>query len=152
MNAIGSSQVSPKRAGSHLYSLQIASQNVDRSTDAVPRATIPCITQAENGDEYGPECESNGPIECGKCVGLEKCTILWDGKSAGSAGQAGKPLPTLLEMFNDALGRGLTGLSRERYEMFRDSCSKSKASDSGISLVSLLKLGDTAAPKGPQTE
>jgi hypothetical protein len=139
MNAIGSSQVSPQRAGSLLYSLQIASQNVDRSSTGF-HGTVHCITQAEDGDELGPDCEASGPGECGECVHLEECRTIRESIAARSAGQSGKPMRTLPEMFKDAFLRNLSGLSSERYEKFRDMSSESKELESELPrLSSLLK-------------
>jgi hypothetical protein len=140
MNAIGASQISPKRAGSLLNSLQMASQNVDPSGSAALEETVVhCITPAENGEELGPECEASGPSQCGKCVEFEHYPVTRVRAKATTAGQSGKPMRTLPEMFKDAFWQNLTGLSRERYEMFREMNSKPEEPVREVSLVSLLK-------------
>jgi hypothetical protein len=138
VNAIGSSQVSPKRAGSLLYSLQIASQNVDRDSEVVPLETIHCITLAEDGDEYGPECESNGPYGCGRCAELGNCPVTAVPESACSAEKADKPLPSIQKMFKDALLQSLSGLSRERFEIYQDMRAKQKEPKSEFPMLSSL--------------
>jgi len=125
LSALGSSQIDLKRAGMILYCLQIVSQGLDRSSIGRPSNPIHCISRAENGDEFGPECEASGPTECGKCVELEQCPVIAEIASTESGAQAGEPIPSLPQMLRDAIWENLSGLSKERFEMIRDSFPKS---------------------------
>jgi hypothetical protein len=120
ISALGSSQITLKRAGMILYALQIATQNVDRSSTGVPSYQVHCVTQLENGDEVGPECESESPDDCGKCVQFEHCPVVAERARARSAAQSGKPIRTLPEVLQDAIWQNLSGFSRERFEKVRD--------------------------------
>jgi|HubBroStandDraft_1064217.scaffolds.fasta_scaffold44947_1 hypothetical protein len=140
LNAIGSGQIDPKRASQLLYCLQIATQNVAHNPIEIPLRGVACVTQAPEGDDMGPVChDSCSTGDCGKCVEFEECEIMSEPKSTRPAGQTGKPLRSMPEMFKDAIWQSLSGLSRERYEIFRDSRSKSEASEPEIPLSSLFK-------------
>jgi hypothetical protein len=68
MKALGSSEISPKRASSLLYSMQIASQNVPQSVDTIPDRPVTCVYTTPEGDELAPDCISlelpHGCIDC----------------------------------------------------------------------------------------
>jgi len=69
MNALGSSQISSKRAGSLLYSLQIASQNVPQSLETIPSQPAICVYETPEGDEAAPDCISlQLPRGCADCI------------------------------------------------------------------------------------
>ncbi len=57
LNAIGSSQIDPKRAGQLLYCLQIATQNVGHNPVEIPFRGVACVTQSPDGEDMGPECK-----------------------------------------------------------------------------------------------
>lgn len=136
LNAIGTSKIDPKRASQLLYCLQIATQNVGHYPVEIPFGGVACVTQAPEGDELGPECERNGPGDCGKCTEFEKCVTSGRLKSAGSALQTGKPMPTIPEMFKDALFESLSGLSSKRYRMLKEMSSKPKEPESELPRLS----------------
>jgi hypothetical protein len=136
LSALGSSQITLKRAGMILYGLQIAMQSVDRSSISILTNPVHCITQAENGDEFGPDCEASAPGECGTCVKLPHCPVRKEIDAASPDEDPGKPLPPLSEMLRDAIWKSLSGLSDQRFEMIRDSLPKSGGSKC---LLPLLK-------------
>lgn len=74
LNALGSSKLDPRRAGLFLYGLQIASQNVERNVDIVPRTAVPSLTLTSDGEELAPEksvCEP--PEDCSTCDDRDDC-------------------------------------------------------------------------------
>jgi hypothetical protein len=70
LNSLASSKVDLKRAGMVLYCLQIASQNVDRRRDIVPRLTVESLSTTDDGEEMGPDKSVCEPPE--DCVGCDK--------------------------------------------------------------------------------
>jgi hypothetical protein len=81
-DALGSSQLDPRRAGLFLYGLQIASQNVERQVDILSVAAVHSITQTPDGDELGPVVRTCPfPCDCSTCDvsdGCEKCDLDQD--------------------------------------------------------------------------
>jgi hypothetical protein len=74
LDALGSSQLDPRRAGLFLYALQIASQNVDHRCDIIPCTTVHSITHTAAGDELGPEVVNcDIPEDCSTCDETESC-------------------------------------------------------------------------------
>ena len=74
LDALGSSQLDPRRAGLFLYALQIASQNVDRNVDIVPITAVHSITRTSAGDELGPKTPTCPyPFECATCDVADGC-------------------------------------------------------------------------------
>lgn len=74
LNALGSSKLDPRRAGLFLYGLQIASQNVERNEDIVPRTAVASLTLTRDGEELATEksvCEP--PEDCSTCGKRDDC-------------------------------------------------------------------------------
>jgi hypothetical protein len=134
LNAIGSGQIDPRRAGSLLYGLQIATQNVDHSHPLGARPAH-CVTLDENGDEMGPVCDGTGPGECGKCIEFEHCARAAEAYSGECIG----PSFNLKQMIRNSFWKNLSGLSSERWAAIRDELMTKKSTDSKfVSLSSLL--------------
>jgi hypothetical protein len=84
LSALGSSRLDTKRAGLFLYGLQIASQNVDRSSDAVPQDTVEVLSSDSDGQELAPEqsvCEP--PNDCYECAKKKTCENYESGECDG---------------------------------------------------------------------
>ncbi|MGA2168746.1 MAG: hypothetical protein ABSG62_11080 [Terracidiphilus sp.] len=74
LDALGSAQLDPRRAGLFLYSLQIASQNVERDEDIIPITAVHSVTHTAGGDELGPEKSTCPyPFDCSTCDVLDGC-------------------------------------------------------------------------------
>ena len=74
LDALGSAQLDPRRAGLFLYALQIASQNVERNVDIVPITAVHSITRTSGGDELGPKTPTCPyPFECATCDVADGC-------------------------------------------------------------------------------
>ena len=74
LDGLGSAQLDPRRAGLFLYALQIATQNVDRKHDIVPKESVHSVTRTAAGDELGPEagfCDI--PDDCDTCPERDTC-------------------------------------------------------------------------------
>lgn len=74
LNALGSSHLDTRRASLFLYGLQIASQNVDRQADILPKYSVDSVSSNSDGEELGPEirlCEP--PDECSSCDRRDTC-------------------------------------------------------------------------------
>ncbi len=116
MNAIASSQIDSKTAGSLLYSLQIASQNVPRSLQNIPNTPVLCVSETPEGEEVAAECRTfEMPRSCGECMNPTPNCPLRDETEAhilaiahGVDKEREKPL-TPQEMFNQELVRYLHG-------------------------------------------
>jgi hypothetical protein len=116
MNALGSSQISPKRAGSLLYSLQIASQNVPHSLETIPKTPVICVSETPEGDEVAPDCRSfEMPRSCGDCENPDANCPMCDETEAhileiayGVDGDE-KRQRTLPEMLKETIMRQLHG-------------------------------------------
>jgi hypothetical protein len=116
MNALGSSQISSKRAGSLLYSLQIASQNVPHSLETIPKLPVICVSETPEGDEVAPDCMSfQLPHSCADCITPDPKCPMCDEKEAQilaiayGVDKEEKNQQTLPEMFKDELMRQLNG-------------------------------------------
>ncbi|MGB7264970.1 MAG: hypothetical protein WBC92_05625 [Terracidiphilus sp.] len=73
VEALTSSQIDPRRAGLILYSLQIASQHIDRSF-FYPPESVRAVTVSSEGEELAPEkvvCET--PEDCVDCKRKDTC-------------------------------------------------------------------------------
>ena len=74
LNGLVSSRLDPRRAGLFLYGLQIASQNVPRQRDIVPRTAVPSLTHTSEGEELAPEeCLDATPEDCANCSKRDSC-------------------------------------------------------------------------------
>jgi hypothetical protein len=74
LDALCSSRIDPRRAGLFLYSLQIASQNVERNQDIVPITAVHSVTHTADGDELGPETSTCPyPFDCSTCDVQDGC-------------------------------------------------------------------------------
>jgi hypothetical protein len=134
LSALGSTSIDPRRAGLMLYALQVATQNVEHQSTGASRRPVHCMTQTAEGEEMGPECSGALVSDCGKCDEFETCSVL-ERDNSGKIEDDGKPLPSLPQMFQDALWRSLSGLSSERYEKYKELVKPSK------STPGLLKTG-----------
>jgi len=124
LNALGDSSIDLRRAGLTLYALQVATQNVPHNPIDIPISSVHCITQTSDGDEMAPECDHGLPCECGKCTEFEKCPVVKE-SAARRASRPERQTPTTMkEMFKDALLRSLSGLSNERFDLYRESLKK----------------------------
>ncbi|MFZ0746685.1 MAG: hypothetical protein WAM85_19915 [Terracidiphilus sp.] len=74
LNALGSSRLDTRHARLFLYGLQIASQNVERHSDIVPRYSVDSVSSTSDGEELGPEiCICEPPDECPSCDRRATC-------------------------------------------------------------------------------
>jgi hypothetical protein len=74
LDALGSAQLDPRRAGLFLYALQIASQNVERRQDIVPITAVHSMTHTSGGDELDPEISTCPyPSDCSTCDIRDDC-------------------------------------------------------------------------------
>ena len=74
LDALCSSRLDPRRAGLFLYGIQIASQNVERKFDIIPRTTVESITQTDAGEDLAPEERiCNAPEDCVDCPDRDTC-------------------------------------------------------------------------------
>ena len=74
LNGLASSKLDPRRAGLFLYGLQIASQNVQRGGDIVPRSAVPSLTFTSEGEELAPvKCFDAKPEDCATCDKRDSC-------------------------------------------------------------------------------
>jgi len=67
------SRLDARRTGLLLYALQIASQNIDRTSSMEPSETVHSMTVTGEGDELAPEKEICEPGDCAQCLRRDTC-------------------------------------------------------------------------------
>jgi len=72
-DAFLSSRLDARHTGLLLYSLQIASQNIDRSTSFEDPEIVHSMTVTDEGDELAPEKEICEPGDCASCNRCDTC-------------------------------------------------------------------------------
>ena len=74
LNRLGSGKLDPRSAGLLLYGLQIASQNVERKHDILPRDGVEAQTRTKDGDDLAPpKVRCHEQENCGECPHLSIC-------------------------------------------------------------------------------
>jgi hypothetical protein len=74
LDALGSSRIDTRQASLFLYALQIASQNVQRDRDIVPRVAVRSMTLTSGGDELAPAVFSCPVMsQCSTCEQRDTC-------------------------------------------------------------------------------
>jgi hypothetical protein len=74
LNRLGSGKLDPRSAGLLLYGLQIASQNVERNLDILPKYGVEAQTRTKDGDVLAPpKVRCHKPENCGNCPHLAIC-------------------------------------------------------------------------------
>jgi hypothetical protein len=68
-----SSRLDARHTGLLLYALQIASQNIDRSSSREASETVHSMTVTGEGDELAPEKEVCEPVDCPSCSRRDTC-------------------------------------------------------------------------------
>lgn len=74
LNRLGSGKLDPRSAGLLLYGLQIASQNVERKLEILPKYGVEAQTRTKDGDVLAPpKVRCHKPENCGNCPHLRIC-------------------------------------------------------------------------------
>ncbi len=73
LDALCSCRIDTRKAGLLLYTLQIASQNVERNFDFIPTTAVESITHTDTGEELGPVERTCCPDDCAACAIRETC-------------------------------------------------------------------------------
>jgi len=138
LSALGSSSINPQRAGQMLYALQVATQNVEHHSTDASQHSVHCVSQTAEGEEMGPECAGGHLSDCGKCDKMESCDFILKLAESADPAEAGKPLPSMPQMLRDAVFKGLSGLSNERYEKYKELIFPSKSTPDALKSGSRL--------------
>jgi hypothetical protein len=73
MAACLSSRLDARHTGLLLYALQIASQNIDRTSYRMNSDSVQSMTVTGEGDELAPEKEVCEPADCATCNRRDTC-------------------------------------------------------------------------------
>ena len=98
-DALCSARIDTKRAGILLYSIQIASQNVDKA-DVMPFKTVETITQTDTGEELAPEkyiCDKHKCAACPERDTCEFCELDEDEEQEEDEHGESKPVPRAVQ-------------------------------------------------------